>query len=368
MTTKSNKRSLTDISSDIIGIDLIKNRSDKNKNLFKSDIGPLQRDLMKNLIKELRILKIENYENNTHNMFVQNFEYYSPNNALKSHSLGDKRLADLQSKLEIFDTGKIFGWVRSDDQKLFHDDFIMASIKVIYQDEYAQREQDIIRTMGWDSAPKQEVCIACPRRWGKSVALIMYIVAFLLSQQNVKVTIFSPSARQSEMVSEQVKKALIAVLGSTERLLKQTLERITISGDGADDERMLFAYPSNPDKIRGVSSDLVIVDEMAYVTDELIFDVILPLLQLGDTPLLGVSTMKDDESLYSQILNMKDETGDPIFKTRIFRLSCDACMEKGDPVNCTHMKVSRPEWQDSARIKRLAALYKNKEDLLGQGE
>lgn len=168
------------------------------------------------------------------------------------------------------------------------------------------------------------------------------------------------------MVSEQVKKCLIVMLGDTARFKKCTLERITIAGDGADDDRDLYAYPSNPDKIRGVSSDLVIVDECAYVEDALIFEVILPLLQIGTTPFLGVSTLKDDESLYSQMLDMKDDTGEPIFKSRVFRLACIDCQEKGTPETCTHVEHKRPEWHSSSRIKRLAGLYKNREELLGQ--
>lgn len=300
------------------------------------------------------------------NNYVPDYAYYSSKHVIKTKSRGDIRYRDLITKLSMFDTGEVMGWTRSNDQKLFHDDFIEASIKVIYGEEYRNREMEIIKNMGWTSTPQQEVCIACPRRFGKSVALIMFIVAALLSLPKVKIVIFSPTARQSENVSREVRKCLIEILKGDKRLKKKTLEMIVVAGDSESDQRELYALPSNPDGTRGVTADIIVIDEAAYVDQELILQVVYPLLQVGKTSLLAVSTLKDDDSTYSHMISLTDTDGEYIFKSRVFKLACNECMEKGDPSGCTHQTHRRPNWHDSARIKRLSNLYKNNKELMGQ--
>lgn len=246
-------------------------RTRRDARIPATGFGPLRVKLAAVVSNIEKTLTEEYLEKQLGNVYIRNFEYMDPDKYIRRKSEGDKRLADLKEALEIFDTGEINKLVRAPYQKLFHDDFIEACIKVIYKEEYSQREAEIIRMNGFDGSPRQEVAISCPRRFGKSIGTVMFVVALLLTQPNIKITVFSPSLRQSSMITMECKKYLLQILGDNTRIVKSNIEQLFVSGDDAFDVRELRAFPSNPEKIRGVTSSCVIVDEMAFIDPELFY-------------------------------------------------------------------------------------------------
>ena len=202
-------------------------------------------------------------------------------------SEADTLLINLRKALCFFDS---IGYQRSAHQRKFHESFIAACIRHIYQDDFADNFVKILEENGWEEA-RQEVMICCPRRFGKTFATGMYVAAYLYVMPNTvrisfghtcvlmfnysnvtcniyvisqEICIFSPSRRQSEKMLELVRTFLFKLPGAKEKVLKSNKERMWIKGNaGPEDIRKVSSYPSKVSTLKGVGGDLIICEEAA---------------------------------------------------------------------------------------------------------
>lgn len=112
---------------------------------------------------------------------------------------GDKRLAELRKILDMFK------WTRSVDQIKFHEDFIRLCLRQIYGADFEPNRDRLFREFGL-SEMKTGSAVTCPRRWGKSVAVGMFIIAMLMVCLGITIAVFSPTQRQSTAMRESVLK------------------------------------------------------------------------------------------------------------------------------------------------------------------
>ena len=105
---------------------------------------------------------------------------------------------------------------------------------------------------------------------------------------------------------------------------------------------------------------MIIIDEAAHIHQDLFWKVIAPILQLTNTALMCLSSPEGTGNYYSQLLNMKDGDGNPMFKrVNCYRI-CDAC-QKLDPeeqIKCDHVPQTA-HWLSEGKTKRLKGLYSN---------
>jgi len=86
-------------------------------------------------------------------------------------SKGDRLLQGLRDALHFFDG---IGYTRSTHQREFHSSMMAACARHIFQDEFTDNFVRILQENGWSEA-RQEVMICCPRRFGKTFAVGMYV-------------------------------------------------------------------------------------------------------------------------------------------------------------------------------------------------
>ena len=118
---------------------------------------------------------------------------------------GDTRLHNLRQTLEMFDN---CGFMRSFQQRLFHEAFIRACIKHIYKDDFASCAARLMRENRWVDI-KQEVMITTPRRFGKTFSVALYVAAYAYSQPNCEISIFSTGRRASKKLLHTIFKFVI---------------------------------------------------------------------------------------------------------------------------------------------------------------
>lgn len=102
------------------------------------------------------------------------------------------------------------------------------------------------------------------------------------------------------------------------------------------------------------------LDEAAHIDPNLFYKTIVPILQLKNTSLLALSSPEGNENYYSQLLNLKDEHGNPWFKVVNKKMVCAEC-QKGDrakQLSCSHVPKTE-EWLSNRKFERLKALYAN---------
>ena len=153
---------------------------------------------------------------------------------------GDKRLQDLYDQLSFYDTK----YPRSQHQVEFHRAFIASCLRNIYKDEFSANFLRILQENELQEA-RQEVFICCPRRFGKTFAVGLFVASYLLTQPEQRVCIFSPSRRQSKMMLDLVVKFIRDDPRGGDMICKQNQEELWLRGtESNNDMRILCSYPS----------------------------------------------------------------------------------------------------------------------------
>lgn len=290
--------------------------------------------------------------------------YTSAKSSLLTECQGDRELRHLYQTLAKIDKTN---WTRSIQQKQFHDYFIAASIRNIYKDDFVKNYPRILKeNPQFNDDLNQNVIVTCPRRFGKTIATSMFIAAYLICVEGAEVAVFSPSKRQSVMLLESVDK-FIHILGASSRISVRNQEKLFISGTKSyNDIRKSFYYPAVINSLRGVSGKTLILEEMAMLPQQVFYEVILPLMQLSDAYLIGISTIKDESNFMTKYIRQKDQFGESFFKVFQFYGSCEDCRNAGTAFSCCHLDHMKPSWHSSAKTKRIKLIMEGNEELAMQ--
>jgi len=97
------------------------------------------------------------------------------------------------------------------------------------------------------------------------------------------------------------------------------------------------------------------------------YEVVVPLMELDETALICISTIKDGDNFYSKLLNLKDQsTGKDFFKKFSFVLGCAACRAAGKASECTHNMHDLPPWQSGRKHAKIREMMADQKELLEQ--
>jgi hypothetical protein len=127
----------------------------------------------------------------------------------------------------------------------------------------------------------------------------------------------------------------------------------------------LYVYVSCAGTTKGTGGDVIILEEAAYVDQGFFYETVAPLLLIGVTSLICISTLTSEINFYTRLFKIKDPiTGLPVFAQLQVTLACDDCREAGTAATCKHMLHLVPAWQSSARHERLKAVMADRPDLI----
>jgi hypothetical protein len=119
------------------------------------------------------------------------------------------------------------------------------------------------------------------------------------------------------------------------------------------------------DRLRGTGGDLVILEEAAFIDESVFNEVVIPLLEVSNTALVGISTPQDKNNYYSSLVHLEDDHGNRVFHVFEAKNACDKCIaELKDPSKCPHVALDRPAWKSKEKQRIVQALYKNNQTLL----
>ena len=108
--------------------------------------------------------------------------------------------------------------------------------------------------------------------------------------------------------------------------------------------------------LRGVTADIIVLEEAAHINPELFFTVIAPLMGVQGTAVLGISTPNsDDDNYYSMLMDLPhpEDPNKTLFHTIAIGLACDVCVSQGCASSCTHKADLIPHWKSAARQRTL---------------
>lgn len=120
--------------------------------------------------------------------------------------------------------------------------------------------------------------------------------------------------------------------------------------------------PADPQSSRGFNAHVIIIDEAAFISYELLMDTIVPVMGQTETALLAISTALDDSNHYSALTKLEDkETGEPLFNVIRVGQVCEACRKTSTPWLCNHMAYDIPPWKSVKKQKRMEYIYEGQQ-------
>jgi hypothetical protein len=116
---------------------------------------------------------------------------------------------------------------------------------------------------------------------------------------------------------------------------------------------------------KGTGGDIIILEEAAYVDPGFFYETVAPLLIVGNTSLIAISTLLTEINFYSRLLRMRDKiTNLPLFSVLSVTLACAKCREEGKAGDCPHMLHLVPRWQSGDRHIKLKTIMQDRPDLI----
>src|SRR5437870_2850904 len=143
------------------------------------------------------------------------------------------------------------------------------------------------------------------RQSGKSLCLTLICLYVALSGSNRRIAILAPSLRQSRAMIRRASSFLPKLPKNAleGRALKTKLE----FSNGSTIE----AYPNSPETVRGLTLDLLIVDEANYVEDDrALYDAVIYALGTTNGRFIATSTPGSRDSLFYEMCTDDDLYGD----------------------------------------------------------
>lgn len=112
---------------------------------------------------------------------------------------------------------------------------------------------------------------------------------------------------------------------------------------------------------KGTGGDIIILEEAAYVDSGFFYETVAPLMIVGTTTLIGISTLRDGVNFYTRLIRLRDKaTGLPMFTVLQVQLACEKCKEDGKATDCVHMLHLVPRWQSSDKHVKLKTIMQDR--------
>ena len=166
-------------------------------------------------------------------------EYYKKNFSRGIESSGDKRIRELRGALSQLDQ---MGFLRSSHQREFHEAFIGACLPQIYGEDFDRNLVKILRENDLDEI-RCEIMVCCPRRWGKTMAVALFSAAYLWTQPDAEIIVYSIAKRTSSMLSSKIYNMVVKLAGGTHGISVHNQEELVLT-NSCGGESVLHSYPA----------------------------------------------------------------------------------------------------------------------------
>jgi len=134
-----------------------------------------------------------------------------------------------------------------------------------------------------DPSPRIVACMG--RQTGKTTTVALKAIHFAFCNADSTTLIVSPSMRQSRIMFDRI---TAFIEGS--RWLRPSVVRDTQTVIELTNGSRIFALPCSLHRLRGYTADLVVVDEAAFLDDEVVDDILFPMLATTKGMLILLST------------------------------------------------------------------------------
>jgi hypothetical protein len=238
---------------------------------------------------------------------------------------------------------------------------MLAMMPQLYKSDWDTHRESICAYWGvQDHFIGSKFALKCQRRAGKTMSLAMLTALLLRYCDGLEILVITTGQRTSTAFAETTRGFLDDIRGDA--FVANNKESVTCYPDGdrhRGTRNVLRLVPSNAKTVRGVSAQLVIVDEAGFVPLEMFENVAYPLAMVHGTVLVALSSpSEDDGGAFNAMFEAKMKDGRKVFRTIEISNVCTNCQKTGN-MDCTHVTQMRPQWQSKEALEELRALYKH---------
>lgn len=117
-----------------------------------------------------------------------------------------------------------------------------------------------------------------------------------------------------------------------------------------------------------MSADIIYCEEMAFMDLSVVYEVVMPLMEMEYAALIGISSPVDNYNFFHRLFKLKNpDTGENLINTYIVQLVCDMCKKKATgSENCTHLNRYVPPWKSVEKFNLIKMIFgeSNRETLM----
>jgi hypothetical protein len=213
-----------------------------------------------------------------------------------------------------------------------------------------------------------------PRRFGKTTAVALFLATLLDVCRGVKIVIVSPTQDVSNMLLSATRKFFYEIENAKERTITNQSKYFSVAYRGectqSSKETILSSGRVNSLAARaptvqgnkGITADVVVMDEASRVDEGFIQEVIAPLLTKDNTSMICISTALGANNHFSKLFQDDGPNTKHFLRFKI-SLACDACRE--ERIKCVHNTHLMPPWLNPNNHDR-AKLFMPDQDLFDQ--
>ena len=282
------------------------------------------------------------------------------------------------------------GVIRSARQRKIHETFIMATIHHLWGTEWESCKVQVMRKLKMTKRKEQAMCVA-PRREGKSWLMMMLCLAFGLTVPGITQALMAPSKRACKADMAILLNFLAKIPGGPSRLVAHSEELLTLSAADVANEEVQMAkkmggnrfkttrkdaqmsgnqstvqiFPSNERTSRGYTAKITYMEEAAFMNASYFDKVILhQAVGVEGNSLLAISSPDDEYNYYSELVDLKDAHGEPLFYVVILGMACQECINKGIAEKCIHKLDELAAWKSVERYMMVSQVLSRKKDIM----
>jgi hypothetical protein len=123
----------------------------------------------------------------------------------------------------------------------------------------------------------------------------------------------------------------------------------------------VFVFCSCHAGLRGQGSDILILEEAAFIDKQMIQTVVAPQMANAVYSVLGISSPMDERNHYSRMIRTIDPmTNRPLFYVIEVGTKCKDCAKNNEP-DCAHTTTRTPPWKSEQALRRIELIMTDKE-------
>jgi len=172
-------------------------------------------------------------------------------------------------------------------------------VKTILGAELHKAQKEIVKA--FFSGKYKTIIVAAGRRFGKSKLMCFLLIFLSCTQKDKKFAVIAPYYANARIIFKELR-TYIEKNKTLQKLVKRITESPYMVVEFKTGCIIDFRSADNPTSIRGESYHLVILDEAAFIKDDVVKYVIKPLLIDYDAPLIEISTPNGHNHFYESFL------------------------------------------------------------------